>query len=404
MSFLESLKKAFVYTGNDDDNQESNNTPEENKNNIQKCRTDIGNPIKRMKDIKTEAMSYIRESTKISKPVVTEYTKSLIYQGLHNEVEKRIGKNKPFVEAKMLYRRFLEDKVTDEALYSDEDLEYVKVLVSYIKELRFALSVDSNDLDNTIESIINNKYFLNIVEVLDIYYDKEFMKTFLDSSYIVCGCQYKNNESVLGYVKSIKTPYFPVVIGDTTFYLLNEVSTLINDESEEDYKRKYISLKFIPFFDRYIRLNNIDVRTLYPLSMIFKNVIEYEETHPTTSNASTKEVKSFSDNKPISTSNEKVIEEDNSAQSKLLKQKEVHEEMFKDLDKTTPIETLKKESRFLSKYSHLADGRNPNVSKEELRMAIVTIERLMFEEMYDLSPTEEEVYRTLKTRLRLMEG
>ena len=398
MSFIESLRKAFIYTGNDEDNQESNNTAEKNKSNLQKCRTDIGNPIKRMKDIKTEAMSYIRESTKNSKPAITEYTKSLIYQGLHYEVEKRIGKNKPFIEAKMLYRRFLEDKVTDEALYSDEDLEYVKVLVSYIKELRFALSVDSNDLDNAIESIIDNKYFLNIVEVLDIYYEKEFMKTFLDISYIVCGCQYKSDESVLGYVKSIKTPYFPVVIGDTTFYLLNEVSSLINDESE-DYKRKYISLKFIPFFDRYIRMNNVDVRCLYPISMIFKNVIEYEiynENNPITS---TKEEKSSTKD-----NTDKVDVEDNSAQSKLINQKEVHEEMFKDVQKSTPIDNLKNESDFINKYAHLADGRNPNVSKEDLKNAIVSIERLMFEEMYDLNPNEERIYNTLKTRLRLMEG
>lgn len=384
MSFLDSLRKMFIYTGELDDEHSSDNIKPEVKPQT-KPRLDIGNPIQRIKDVKVEAMSAIRNSGYNSKPSVTEFTKNLIYESMYKSIEPTVGKSKPLVEAKILFRRFLEEKVTDEAMYSDEDLEYITALVSYIKKLKSIGSSVSTTRDELIEVIKNSPYFLNMMEILDIRYEYDFIQYFCDCSYIMCGCQYKNKGNLLGYLKSVKTPYFALHIGDAAFYILNEVSSIISDEDTDEKKREYIVSKCSPFINRYVITKNVDVRVLYIVVELFKH-LEVVTTSPTESK---QEI-------PISEVKKQPPITD----------EEIHEKIFEGSKKQVhdPIQDLKQQSEFITKYAPLADGRNPNVTVEELEKAIEEIDKIIFFEFEDLSDEENKIYQTIKARLRLLKG
>lgn len=389
MSFMDRLKKTFLYTGGAEDNSEPERREERVQEEKPKPRLDIGNPMQRIRDIKDTTVNAFKNSQPSSKQVLSDYTKSLVYEAYHNVVESRIGKGKPLVEAKLLYKRFLEEQVTDEAMYTDVDLEYIKALVKYIRELKSIRISNGVNRDSIADDIANHAYFLNIVEVLDVQHGYAMMKYFCEVSYVICGFSYKGKGT---NILSTKVPHFYMNINDSTFVLLNEVKTLVSDDSPLEDKKSYIIDKVSPLFLRYVILNDIPDELLYSILTTFNNLTEGTTTP-------SKEVWTTRSNHDGAVT---IVGEVTEPE---LSEEEIQARMFAGIQNDiNPITTLRRESKFSNIYSELADPRNPNVTLEDLEDAVEEINKMLESEDFELSPSEFKIFSTIKGRLKMMKG
>ena len=408
MSFLEKVKRHFLVGLPENDNVDSNKEANNNDNiqdtqkeiNHNKLRLDIGNPIKRIKSIKAEAVESFRNSTTNQSPTVTLFTKNLIYTSLGEMVEKKVNKGKPIEEVRLLFKRFLEDQIIDENMYSNEDLIYIKGLVSVIKDIK---SNKDNLNDNTIESIITNRYFLNFVEIFDIYYGNTFMDYAIEMSYIICGYAY-NKDALVNYIDKVKTPCFKLDIDNSSYLLLNEVQGIINNESPIEDKRSYVINKVSSFFERYLIKNEIPLESLLPLINIFNNINSYLEpkkvTRPINENTIRKLKQEMNDEdiqeemfKNISSE----IKENHS--DSIVKQPTIQDPM----SAVDSVKKLKSELNFIDIYGPLADPRNYNITVEDLESALIDIEEMKSE---GFTPNEKEsiIIKRIEARLSILNG
>lgn len=392
MGLKEVLKKTFLYTGETQTSEYSKKEETLEKFIQRKPRVDIGNPLQRIKDIKDSTINTFKNSQSNSKNVLSDYTKSLLYEAMHNVVETKVRKGKPLVEAKLLYKRFLEDQVTDEGMYSDVDLEYVKALVRHIKELKTTKAPEELSLNSITDLIANHKYLLNIIEVLDIEAGYSMMNYFCELSYVICGFSYRGKDNKLSSILPIKVPHFYLNINDSTFILLNEVSSLISDESPLQEKKNYIIDKVSPLFLRYVILNEVSIDLLYTLLHMFnkldKSTLEYDDNY-------------YPISKLDHVDSVQVIQEE----VEELSEEYIQAKMFYGIQNdVNPITVLHKESVFSNVYSELADPRNPDVTVEELEEAVSDINKMIETQEFELSPLEFKMFSTIKGRLKMMRG
>lgn len=379
MGFLDKLKDMFIYTGDD----YTKVSDKDNKDNtVVSTRLDVGNPLRRIKNIKDDLTGSIKSNSSIAKMTMSNHTKTLIYNSLHYKVEEIVQKGKPIEEARMLYRRFLEDHVTDEALYSDLDLEYIKALVRTIRYLKSYHISKSLVQDDVIKDIISSPRFLNIIELLEIQYGYKMMEYFCENSYIICGYRYNRVDNSFGNINAMKLPHFKLDINDSTYILLNEVKSLVSDDSSTESKEEYIISKVVPFFKRYVILNEVPTTTL----MIALDIFGSREEETIVEDKSI-----IYDNIIVDTVEETITDE------------EIQKRMFEGISRESgPVEQLNKESKFINLYKPLSDPRNPDVSLEELKDAIKDIDSMMFIDDYDLSKEEFEIYNSIKSRLNIL--
>lgn len=361
MSFMDTLKKTFLYTGDEkDDSQEAPKKEKsskklKDKRDLPGIRFDVTNPLKRVMDTKNDAVNCIKNSSICNSSVITDGTKELIYEAFYNKVESKLHKGKPLVEAKLLFKRFLDDEVTDEALYSDEDLLYIQTLVSCTRELKTSYKDYKGDSLSIIDDAIKNLYVLEMIEVYNNFYDLSLIKYLIESSYVLCGYSTNSHGVVNSIKEKVNVPYFPINIRDNIFYLLSDVKSLISDENQEEDKRHYIIDKISPFLRRYVILNNVPVRTLYPAYLIFTDWLTNKEE--TTANP-TPSIVSCSSTTCVCTEEDRVIT-DTKIQNKMM------EGMEKEV---TPISKLKEEADLLELYADLPV--DPTVEREDFESAI----------------------------------
>lgn len=390
MSFMEKLKKTFLYTGGYDETSEPDRREESDEEVIQKPRLNIGNPMQRVKDIKEVTIGAFKSSQINSKPILSDYTKSLMYESMHNVVESRVRKGKPLVEARLLYRRFLEEQVTDEAMYSDIDLEYIKALVKHIRELKAMTAPESIERSDLADAIANHTHLLNIIEVFDVQAGYDMMKYFCEVSYVICGFSYRGKDNKFNNILPTKVPHFYMNINDSTFILLNEVQSLISEESPLEDKKNYIIDKVSPLFLRYVILNDVPADLLYTILTMFNNLNMdsnpgVQELHTTSTSQNTV---------PVATQ-----------ETQELSDEDIQAKMFAGIQNdVNPITTLKRQSTFSNLYNELADPRNPDVTIEELEEAISDIEEMMESDDFELSQEEFKVFSTIKGRYNMMKG
>lgn len=369
MGFLDSLRKTFIYSGNNLDDSEKEIDIIEDGDIANKFRIDVTNPLKRAKSFKGEATKIFSSLNSNDKKVISIYTKNLIYDSMHKEVEYRVKKNKPNIEARILYKRFIEDQITDEAVYSDEDLLYIKSLVSVIRELKAGKFVTINDREEIINQFLCNKFLLHMCEVLDVKYGYNFMEYACNLSYIICGYSY--NGALVSSDK-MNLPYFVISIEEMKFAILNEVKSLISEESSDEDKLEYIVAKIAPFFNRYCIINEVPLVILSNILWLFREPVIDEESMSVVKKETIKNM---------------VVEESVTINS-----------LEDEFEINTPVEVLK----FINLYGGLADPRNSSVSIEELEESISDIEEIMKER--ELTMEEFKIYKSLMFKLKLREG
>lgn len=373
MSFLDRLKETFTYRLDTDDGEKDDKEPKPNK-----PRLNIGDPLQRLKDVKDVSTKFIKDHTSIEqKSVTSDYTKKLVYTSIYNNVEKKLKRGKPVEEARILFRRFLEEKVTDEARYSDLDLEYIKEVVSYCKALKRITPKDSTSKENVVNSIITSPYFLNIVEILDTHFGYHMMADFCEKSYIVCGYSYCSNNGI-DVLSKLPNPTFKIEINDSFFVLLKEVQGLISNESSVEEKTKYVSDKVNPFFNRYVISNDIPLSRLMMLVELFESLSIVVDTEVSTRTEQSKDIA------------EDVLNQFRAPSIPVVEKQETFD----------PIGSLNKESKFINLYKPLVS--EVDILPEELESAIKDIESLVFIDDYEMNSEETKIYQSLKARLKFM--
>lgn len=412
MGFLKGLRKAFLYTVDGVENEEEVEKNIDSKDKpLPKVRLNIGDPLRRMRDLKEDTMNTIKNNAQNRRPVVTDYTIDLIYQSMHKNVERIVGKSMPVEEAKIVYKKFLEQKITDESYYSDLDLEYVKALVSYIKELKSMHRVPNYDKDELIKSITDNKYFLNMLEILDIQYEQSVMDYCIERSYIICGFSYDKESNILEELADNHVPFFSVRINDTEFLILNEVKTLITDKHSTVDKREYVTSKLKPFFNRYVKDNDIQLSILAVVIELFKDLdlTEEEDTVVNPIPAMSDIVKEDKEDNPIETLSNQVNDilptlgideefEDTEVDNEVLSAMDILGIVGEDLPSEPSELSIKFET-----YKTMADPRNPSITMDDLDKAIEEIHE--FERIGEtLTLGQFKIFEQLKGRLNLLKS
>lgn len=371
MSFLQNLKKIFTYTGEEDTEEDVSVEGIGNKEE-KKFRIDISNPLSKAKDLKNSTMEAVKNNKNNRRRTISNRTKDLMYTFYHISIEKDVNKGKPLEEAKLLYKRFLEDKITEESMYSDLDLEYIKALVSMLKGNNKTFSEENVDLKEVCKMITESKYFLNIVELLDIQHGYKFMDYACERSYVVCDYVYHDKVNLVDdLIKSLNNTCFKLDVEHISFVLLNEVKSLIYNESSEEQKKKYVLSKITPFFNRYVDESQISITLLYRLYSLFY-IIENQASI---------------NNKVEETIDDKQVEE------------KVFEVISNEIDS---VQKLKNNSQFINLYKPLADSRNPDVTIEELEEAVNSIRGMAISGDYELSQEEFKIFKDIELRLRQM--
>ena len=214
MGFLDSLKKVFTYTGEVEptlaEKAESSVKPDKTsvKNLVFGVRKDVTNTLNRLKDSKELVVTEIQDKLNLDRTdVISEETKDVIYQALYNKVESAVKKNKPFVETRLLFKRFLEEEVVEEEFYSDDDLVYIKSLVKCLQELKDEASTSTAVAADLITEVIDNPNILEMVELLDKFYCTSMYDYIVKSSYVLCGVGY-SHDSLTSIINRAHVPVF----------------------------------------------------------------------------------------------------------------------------------------------------------------------------------------------------
>lgn len=376
MSFLDTIKKLFVYNGSDEESDATKNTEDV------KPRLNITNPLERAKDMVAQGTDVVKKVTEsienYNKPEFTTSTKDLIYTSLYNSIENVCKEGKPIQEAKLLFKRFLEDQITNEDMYSTEDLVYLSELVKLIKSFNSVEYKKAiNDIKEVSLLIIESAYFLNIIETLDITFNLNLMDALCKSSYVIAGHSY------LG-LQSKNNQCFSINIKGHSFYLMNEVKELITDESVLSFKIEYITKKIKPFFERVITSNGVDISKLYVVYNLFKNlgdtttvgtVVEEPIVKPEVKEAPVEEV--------VKTTVQDVIEPEET--------------------NVTPVEVLKEVNEIDALTESIVKGINKYYDKDELNRCIKYLEEKIHSDGMYSSNNDKSCLQVLRQKLSMID-
>lgn len=372
-SFIDSLKKMFIYNGTDDeaDEQEETTVEKQTPSVKEKPRINLTNPIERIKDMKESAAAKISD-VQAKKKSMSDYTKDIIYDGLFYAVEQNLKLGMPVQEARLLFKRFLEEQITDESMYSSTDMKYINELVEHIRYLKAIKCGDNDSILSLSCDIVESNYFLNIVEVLDTKYSLGCMDYCIEHSYVMCGYSYKNNSNL----KTISdSAVFPLHINDSTFFLLKEVASLIKDEDSIENKKEYIRLKISPYFDKFIVSNEVDVDILKAVITIFNNASMLNGSTTVEDNADSATV----EDEPTVATETPTVE---------------HQPV-----KTVAASEPTQEDYFVSLYLEMAKPDNLTVTIEELEEAINDIKESV-DAGKVLNEHENHIYQSLVKKHR----
>ena len=365
MSFVERLKDRFLYTG-DGIKEAPKEAPEKP---FKFPRVNLSDPVKRMSEVKEEAFNTIKQKQE-ELYSVTEHTKDLIYRGYYNEVDKGVEKHIPFEEARLLFKRYLEDEVFDESEYTNVDLAYLNQMIAITKNLRSYDSLTHSgdeERNSIIDRVVSSKYLPEILEVLKCSYKINAIDYVCTKGYIICGYSY-NDSRLSNIVTDIKKPYFCISLYDTKYYALKDVESIINDGSTEEEKREYLISKFGYFFHKFIIDEDIPTRVLCVLDTIFNKWLDL----PVVS------VEPKSEDK-------QEQQEDTTPINKLKTQAEVVEKM---------VATTK--YNFVDKYEPLV--LSDSVPPTAIVDAAITDIRKAMEDGYELTGAESMLLRALQER------
>lgn len=258
MGFLDKVKELFVYTG--ENNESTSNISDkavdfckdvkaESISVLKNCRINLENPIELIKNSKDNQND---KKVQVDKnKFISEYSKNILYSRYYSVLSGSIDCKRPYEEIKLLLKRFLEDKVIDDECYSDEDILYIKELVSFINSSKNNKNTSREEI---VKKLSESDFLVVIIEILDIMYGSSIMDYCVDSSYIICN-YYFGVDADKSKVSSIFNDCgnnSKIVVCGTMFIVLEELKSVINESDTLEKKNVYINNKLSSFFYRYL--------------------------------------------------------------------------------------------------------------------------------------------------------
>jgi hypothetical protein len=355
MSFLNKLKDIFTYSGETEEDNSINKSEELDSIDLREdnFRLNLDNPLKYIKNVVNNNKQKIKNNIIEKQNNVSRNTLNKLYTFIHLRIEYKLNKGKPVEEGILLYKRFLEDKVIDEGMYSDTDLLYVKELINIMKSLYENENKEYINIEDIVDELCSNKYIFNILEILEIQQKFMFLDYFINKSYIVCGYSYisESNNNINDIIKSLNKGVFKLELDNIIFIIVNELSSVISNDNELNVKIDYISSKLKTFLKQYL----LDNKNIIPLFLKYNNL--------------------FDDNN-------------------------IKENSNVNLEINNSIETLR--NKFINLYKPLTDLENEDISITDLKSAIEDINNNISLEDYTMSQEEYKILKSLEERYDLM--
>lgn len=404
MGFFDKLKSTFTYNGSESDEEVS-------EEQINECRRTFSNPIDRLRNIKSSSGNKFNVEQKSKNKSISTYTKNFMYDCLYCLVSEKISNLPSKQEIRLLFKKFLEDKVIDENEYSDDDIKIIKTLTGILIENSHSTYNDKSINDLNLSILTDNNIFLQFVEVLDLYYNNNIMFELCNKSYVMCGFSYGKLRSNLPY----NCPYFVLRIHDVYFALLQEVNGIISDDSSILDKTVYVQSKLSSMFIKVVDKMDINVRDIHCLYSIIAHCLQNH------SNILSEYISLSEDKQTISVDVKHSIVKPNIVTPVVTPTVDTNIETPKDDDvisnnENIPEQDIKQEDnsvkqenkndiievneQLMFKLFQYVNPANP-ITKEELAIICSQVEKILELDLQDdIKQRLEKTYELLKKRLQ----